>query len=573
MKKLIITILLALTFTLGTPLTYVQASSEYNDGGISKELENVDLSAYESEGKTQLITLAETGFGKEDFALIAYVYNANKSKINKTSKSNVINMAFVYDSENKPTSYYNFKLKYVSSTEDDGIYKFKVVDVGNVLKNLATYLNRVTGKRRYSVSGIQLITEGANTAVDYAVGKTYVYSGDSELKLETLSTVELEVCPVWYRTPSSNKGAYYQHQLNAVYFSVPNKFLEDGYKLNAVKAEWYEYKTEPILVIDNNELYSTIKNSWLGVDITKEGVEAPSFCLPAGYNELSGSMKGSFEFGYNVPEMSVGGFTLKTNENVSSLTTVFYDDANAIITSGRLKEYIYNYNSSANKGYLPIKNGNVSADLFKDTVDDGRVKGHNVVTIYADQKFDLTSYSDSKTLWDRIEDYGLLNTIFGKTPSGDSSVIGVAPIYKVNDSDVSDVQTINEKLLIDNELCAEFKNFYDAQENSSTYLFRFASTDYKAVPLLSSVLGVEICPANGYFAEETVFLDFDVIQLEFFNGAERVVVPAVSDPVDVVPSITPPPVFDKKWVVYAFIAIISLVGVGIIYNLIQGAKR
>lgn len=568
MKKLIITILLALTFTLGTPLTYVQASSEYNDGGISKELENVDLSAYESEGKTQLITLAETGFGKEDFALIAYVYNANKSKINKTSKSNVINMAFVYDSENKPTSYYNFKLKYVSSTEDDSIYKFKVVDVGNVLKNLATSQNSATGKRKYSVSGIQLITEGAKTAVDYAVGKTYVYSGDSELKLETLTTVELEVRPAWYRTETSDKGAFYQHQLNSVYFSVPEKFFEDGYKLNAVKAEWYEYKTEPILVIDNNELYSTIKNSWLGVDITKEALK-PEFCFPAGLPISAGVTEMEFEMGYNVPDkVSITSF--KVNENVSRLTTVFLDDADAIITSERLTDYIYSYNASAEKGYLDVKNGQISADLFQDGVDAGRTRGYNCLTISVDDTYDLLSYSETHTWWDYVGDYGFWNTVFGNVPTGEESKRNVTPIYEVKPEDLKG--DVKEKVLISNELIEEFKTYYNAQDGKKTFMFRFANTDYRAVPLLSSVLDIEIFPTNGYFAEETVFLDFDVIQLEFFNGAERVVVPVVSDPIDVVPSITPPPVFDMKWVIYAIVAIVALIGVGIIYNLIQGAK-
>lgn len=567
MKKLIITILLALTFTLGTPLNYVQASTGYNDGGISKELENVDLSAYESEGKTQLITLAEKGFGEEDFSLIAYVYNANKSKINKTSKSNVINMAFVYDSENKPTSYYNFKLKYVSSTEDDGIYKFKVVDVGNILKNLATSQNFAYGKRKYSVSGIQLITEGAKTAVDYAVGKTYVYSGDSELKLETLTTVELDVRPAWYRTETSDKGKYYQHQLNSVYFSVPEKFFEDGYKLNAVKAEWYEYKTEPIVILNDSEVYKAL--------LSYKGVDIGEYNKDVGYNltygmEVYTNDAGSdifYEWAYNV-DTKYSFINYNPPEVVNQTTRLTYlfdtkgvEASKYTLPSEELIDYIYNYNSSAEKGYLDIKNGQISADLFQDGVDAGRTRGYNCLTISVDDTYDLLSYSETHTWWDYVGDYGFWNTLFGKVPTGEESKRNVTPIYEVKPEDLTG--DVKEKVLISNELVEDFKNYYNAQDGKKTFMFRFANTDYKR-----GFLDYK----DGYVAEETVFLDFDVIQLEFYNGAERVVVPVVSDPVDVVPSITPPPVFDVKWVVYAFIAIISLVGVGFIYNLIQGAK-
>lgn len=573
MKKTILSLILTLIFVLATPITSVFAIT-YNDGGISKELKDVDLSVYKTENKTQLITLSEVGFNTSDYKIIVYVYNAGKTLFDQNTASNKINVATTYNDEHKPISYANFSLQYISKTEDNSIYKFAIVDDGNVLKDSAELQNTLYDERRYDVVGVQLLNAGNVLAKDNKVEKTYVYSGTADkLTLKGIKSIELEVHPVWYRTETSDKGANYQHQLNAVYFSVPNDYLKDGYQLDAVKAEWYEYKTEPIVVLDNKNVCDTIE-SFLGVDIGVRNENLP-------YSLVSETFKPKLTWFYNLP-YPLSSDIYENEKHTSTLHWLFNDNKDAVIHTERLTNYINNYNKSAKKGYLPIKNGSVSADLFQDSVDEGRTKGYNVATIYANQTYDLLSYSDTHSIWDRLMDYGFWDTITGKTPLGDESLY-VKPIYQVKDTDVKDLATINSNLLIDTELCSEFKSFYDNQVDRSTFLFRFSTTDYYSAPIKAVDHNLYVYDngnvdfddvySTGYIAEETVFLDFDIIHLEFFDGNERLVVPVVSDPIDIIPSITPPPVFDNKWILYGIITIISLLGVGAIYSVIKkGAK-
>ena len=45
---------------------------------------------------------------------------------------------------------------------------------------------------------------------------------------------------------------------------------------------------------------------------------------------------------------------------------------------------------------------------------------------------------------------------------------------------------------------------------------------------------------NAYFFQQTVNLDFDIIDVTFSNGEKDTVIPVVSNPIDVVPDATPP---------------------------------
>lgn len=559
MKKTILSLIIAFILAFATPISGVRAET-FNDGGILQELKDVDLSVYERENKTQVITLSEVGFGTEDFGLVLYVYNTYKNELVKNSESNVVNMAIAYDGNNRATAYHNFRLGYISSTEDGSVCKFKVIDKDKTLKTLAESQNEKDGKRRYSIAGIQLIKQGNKTAEDFLVGKTFIYSGKDNLSLETLTSIELEVKPAWYRTKTSDKGAYYQNQLNAVYFSVPNKYLENGMKLNSVKAEWYEYKIRPALIVDDKDVYDNFVDDWLGVNISNRPLNnAPTFLGGENYN---GDRLVSYTMCYNLSKLW-NVVSVNSDINLPSVNMIFYDKADAIIKSERIRDYIYSYNKPSNQGYLTIKNKTISADLFQNTVDEGRKKGYNEITIYSDQKYDLFSYSDTHGFWNKFNDYGIFDTLFGNTPSGDTSIKNVEPIYQVKDSDVKDIDTMSSNLLIDRELCSDFKSFYNKQDGKTTFLFRFAKTDYRAIPFEN------LSSCGGYFAEETVFLDFDVIHLEFFDGEERVVVPIVADPIDIIPSITPPPVWDNKWILYGIITILALLGVGCCYSIIK----
>jgi len=45
---------------------------------------------------------------------------------------------------------------------------------------------------------------------------------------------------------------------------------------------------------------------------------------------------------------------------------------------------------------------------------------------------------------------------------------------------------------------------------------------------------------NAYFFQETVNLDFDIIDVTFSTGEEETIIPVVMSPIDVIPDATPP---------------------------------
>lgn len=119
---------------------------------------------------------------RDNYGLYIYVYNPKGLNISTNSKSNKIQMATSYNSEGKPSDYTKFNLEFCSKVEDGDyknlFYKFKVVDRK---VNGKTFADRVNSNaRRYDVSGVELLTYGADTATDYYVGGTYIFTGYAE---------------------------------------------------------------------------------------------------------------------------------------------------------------------------------------------------------------------------------------------------------------------------------------------------------------------------------------------------------------------------------------------------------
>ncbi len=585
--KTIMTFVLLFMLTLinmGSANVY-GATETPKGGDILIDLKDVDLTPFRTAGKTDVIYFAEKGFNTDKFALTVYVYNYGKKELVKNSESNVINLACKFNSDNKALEYANFRLKYISSLVDNSIYKFSVVDENNKLESVLKEQNTLTGKRCYMIAGIQLIGVGNVLATDYKVGKEYRYSGYENgvsHKLDVLETIELDVKDTFFRTESGS-GPGHQNQLNSVYFAVPNKFFENGYTLNSIKAEWFEYKTNPILVVSTEKPeYVTIKNTFENFVGQNIGEYTDTLCYGLGYDEriYESSLSTRFHYGwsYNIDcyEKTYGGYYLSTeSENIcTTLNYVLGTDGNSIykytVPSETLKFYMYNYNNNLSDNYLPIKNGMISADLFQDGVDDGRTKGYNVKTITVDDKYDLLSYSDTHTFWDRLCDYGILSTIFGDTPLGDNSIKNVEPIYLVKEEDlIFQEEVFSNNLLIDLEDVNEFKNYCNnaISEEKTTVLFRFALTDYFSGNV--KVFDYSNKTSIGdiaYICNETVFLDFDVIHLDFLKGDEHIIYPVTSSPIDIVSPLT---TNTESWLKYAILSIVLSIAMLGIYNLFK----
>ncbi len=249
------------------------------------------------------------------------------------------------------------------------------------------------------------------------------------------------------------------------------------------------------------------------------------------------------------------------------------------VQSNALYEYIRSYNKTYANGALPIKDGTISADLFTDDIDDYRKLNTEYGKIqqgYSYYDFDanvdlqkLASWQEGNpSFWDNWVNWGLWNTIIGNIPDEVSRT--VSPIFTLKDSDLNGTNAeICERLLVGSNDVTALKDFYNTSKNDDkvVVLFRFATSDYYSAPIDIIELGKGFLWSDkhtsdqAYRAWESVFFDFDIIQLTFQKHGAYTVIPVVANPIDIVNDITPPVVLPDTipWWAWLIIAIVVLI--------------
>ncbi len=516
--------------------------------------------------KIQVISFIEYGFTYKEkemnhFGLYVYLFNPAKLNIEERNKENKIQIAIKYDENDKAISYRKFDLFFINKSEEkdyEGMfYKYKVVDWMNELKNTARNSQAQKSYRKYDVSSLELSIKQKDNSVsvlDFDCSASCKFSGfakgcdldktkDSSLecKMNILETIQLDVKSTFYRTESSSLGKDHQNQLTSVYFSIDNSLLEGYGKLQKIKAEWNEQKTSPIIVTSDTEMGYKLR-AFMDKNI---GEYTDSLDYTLGYDRNSSvSTNITYKWSYNIKNGNIGSILAPcwiTSYNQCPIIDYVFlveDIKKDFISSDMLKNWIKTYNSFEH--------------FFEDEVDEGRTKGYNCVEIDANDTFDLLNYTENHSWWDKVLDYGLWATITGKTPQ-QGSVYGVEPIYQVKDVDLlSSNSAISNNLLIHENDVNLFKQYYTEakSKNKSTYLFRFASSDYFSGMLSVEKKGESMVKNNTtYMAQETVFLDFDIIELSFLKEGNYTVIPVVANHIDIIGDIESPKEFENwSWV-------------------------
>lgn len=598
--------------------------NNFDHTSVNADLADMDLSGfvYDTAGSIEFITLAEYCYSANalnfgNYALYVYIYNPARLPISERQDANSVEMAVGYDEEGKPDDYANIPLKLCGISMGELsklIYKFRVMDDGTLLRNARTQ-ETDNGYRRYDIAGVQLWETGKDNAVDYGVGGTYKFTGyakgygtdgnaESNLlcTVEELETVELDVKHTFYRTLTSSKGAGYQNQLDTVYFAVPQRFFDTYGKLQRIKAEWYEYKTKDIVVTSNQDFYDKAY-PWIGRqtgDFDEFGMTEHNEEIHYALGQNAGDGGGGLmiaKWGWNlgsgylhVPAPALY-YLFKVN-NIEEYDP--YADIVSIggVESNALYEYIKNYNKSFDNGTLPIKDGTISADLFAEDIDDyrkmdtefGKIQqGYSYYDFDADVDLQkLTSWQETDpSFWENWINWGLWDTIFGGIPEEQSKT--VSPIYIVQESDLdgSDNEVADRLLINANDVQALRDYFRDAttvsgtdDEEKQVVLFRFATTDYYSAAVdimeLRTIIPDKHISGQAYRAWESVFFDFDIIQLTFNRDGKYTVIPAVASPIDIVNDITPPVQMpdDTPWWVKLLSIILIIVLVVLVVKLV-----
>lgn len=507
-----------------------------------------------------------------NYGLYLYMYNPNGLDIDTGSDANVVLMAVDYDTypiteESKPTKYEEFNLKFCSTVESGSykhlFYKFRVVDHESA--DGKTVRDRVNSNgRRYDISGFELqMTDGSVN--DFGVGGSYIFTGytkgygpdenaesDLDCKVNDLETVEVQTTSTFYRTGEYKKD--YQHDLTSVYFAVPSRFFDDYGGLQKVKADWYEYVTTPIVITSNSEVLSELK-PWIGKDIGTYNDDVP-LSLYTGYQRVYDGVVPFVKYDWVYNADPVDTHRAVANTYCERLNWLFStngaDISEYVLSSARLQEYVDTYDKSHDEGNLPIPGKQINGDLFEDGLSADRAAvdyvgndiHHKQFNFDANEEFDMLNYDDSNSGWIRF-----FNALFGFAPSDvDQSYKGISPIHIVTDDDMAQPD-IAKNLLIDgrDEPLQKFRDFYntsvkdndgDGNPDNKVVLLRFAQTDFMRLPVMAynHHTGTNLDKQYGkstYVVQESVFYNFDVLELTFNDKGVYTVIPVVNDPIDI----------------------------------------
>ena len=475
-------------------------------------------------GQIQLIGIGEVGFSDSDrdrWALYLYLYNPHGLFIDWSAK-NTVQMAVATTEAGNPSLWEKFDLELVSSsTETDMINRFvkvKVVDHRSAV-DMRTMAQRLTATRQYWISGIELTKAGAGLPTDYSIGCCCTVTGEGdeqETKIEDITVISLNPVQSYYRTDEYRDG--HRWQINFCYFTVPNSVWRAYDYLYSVRAEWRQMQTQPMIITNDETLYNSLKQEvWPGPYLDNDGKLLPytRYYLYTGKNQIYTPSTGytyTYRWAYPTIKNAV------CYDSIDQLRWLFRSSQAAMtlgtgdISSADLLRYI---------------NTSSFADLF--TNPEEPITSHEIVF---DEVFPVTNYADNN---------GIIKTLFKKWLTG----VDVDTVY-----DRPCIESFERKLTMsaDEIMTAYgFSNQEDAAKflaavnsaatnNSTVVLMRYGYTDYWAEFLDTS----PVIEGQAYVSSQTVYADFDVIQLTFAKDAVQVVIPVSSDPQHVTTEIETP---------------------------------
>ena len=404
--------------------------------------------------------------------------------------------------------------------------------------------------------------------------------------------------------------SYVADDISSVYFRISADYYNQlQYNLSGVSAEWYEYKTQPIYVTSDKDAYNDLYNlrntrinefgkkidsvgniiddivlSYWRILFDEVGLtqyqsgENPTYntyfrqafnakprgkdslgfgCTFAYYNNEKDSWNAVdqihwiFECGdynsvnsYMVPRSALLTYMTEYSNTFGShdirgkySSNLFVDsidtDRLSLLDANRVKDAMGNYIQNADGSYQLIDGASATNGLIK-------------MRFTNDNKVDFVDKVDTSGFWEKVW--------YGSTkPAVDSFY----PIATVAEGDLSlDNAAFAEKYLVNTQDVPNIKKDLQdaASKNEKLVLLRFAVTDYTVKNARFDYVEEktnDLSDQDGYVAQETAFLDFDIISLEFSDreGVVREVISVVAEPIDIIHGLTPPDtlVEEEEW--------------------------
>lgn len=554
--------------------------------------EPFDLSdyPYDERSKPQIIAFTEYAYSfytdnQGNYGLYVYVYNPQGLAFDTDTSRNSISLAYA---EKENWSKYQLQfLNYSTRAGYEGLfYKFKVVLTADKKEDILSAVKQTA--RVYEISEIELSV--ANSVKAYTVAMRYTYSGYSLGYGSALATesslvcvtdgfekyLNLDVHTTYYRPEGTNgKNDYTQDSLHSAYFAVPKDVVSEYGAMSAVHATWLDAVFAPVLVTGNKAAYNAIEK-YLGQDIG-ETVDGLDYAYVGNANYVVTEIAGlediwgwTGSYGYNLPSAwsGIGGGSInKIDHTVSPLYWLIYSGSE----ENSADEYVVSSEEITKKlnEYTAKYGGELVNDRYSRVLFDSVSNDFTDVEISADFEFDLRSEVLGSSWWDKL---------WGITYDHSEAFDGIKAIEAVSEDDFVyagdevDVSATCDELYIAEADFSEFERFYNANKDDNViYLFRYQVSDYvsseatlfKRDSLLSKVFN-KSGDSNAYFMQQTVNLDFDVIDVTFTKGNVSTVIPVVAAPVDNIPDGTPPVYTeddkpDMDWLKWLFAALALIV--------------
>ena len=583
-----------------TVLTYEQTNvmDDLKESTIDGEEFSLTKYSFNAFKDTEVLSFVEYCYSfyrnlQDNYGLYVYVYNPKGLNFDVNNELNTVQLAY---GASTSTNYHKYPLKFLNcSTETNYerlFYKFKVVLTGEQEKEILETLN--SSERIYRVSGVELVQIGKTNATEFSVGTTYHYSGyaagygsnaDAENTLkcdsEQAEVLTLNVHSTTYRPSGTNgKNNYTQDSLHSVYFAVPNDVIQRYGAMTAVHAMWKNAVLAPSLVTGNESAYDAIL-PYVGKDMSTHNEDLNYMYLGAHRMTTATGMGSitnhSYGYAFNRLGFWPGNWTIDEyyGDDVKTLYALYYagngtDSADDYTVSS--EDILSKLKASKTKYGTPLVNDKYSACMFESYDSE-----FTEVNIEADETFSLTSEKISKSWWDKLWNL--------KGDVSTTTFDGIEAIHAVTENDFAGTEEeVCKRLYISKADYTDFKKYYEENKAlCTTYLFRYQTSDYisqeatllKEGKLLWQETWEEV-DSNAFFFQQTVNLDFDIIDVTFSNGSVDTVIPVVSDPIDIVPDATPPVYTqsDKepawlKWLKIAIVVIFVVVIVIIGWPLLQ----
>ena len=646
----IVLVLLIITLLIPALTAFSSPSVAYAAGGDAVNFDTTDVMddltgsalngvpfdvadyPYDKNGEIQILGFVEYCYSEYEnlrgnYGLYLYIYNPALLDIATGTGSNRIEMATEFSEDGTPTAYNKFALQFCGvsdGVEANRFWKFKIADS-------AYFLDKVNvNARSYYVSGVEIQTYGEENAKEVKVATQYTFTGFAKgysAESEEISTLSgsaelMEVVEInglldrqtVYRTDMSNPNVTSHNQVNGVYFALDDEIIQRYGKLQRIKAEWWEYRTTPILVVNSSDIAEAL-DEWVGVIMGTYNSALP-YGVSTGYYYHSNpgfTSSVNYSWTYNV-NLDKSGSLFTTNydsdEVCEKLSWILFENADSLdnnynVDAGKLVEYMQTYSDRYPNKVITDNGVKYNSDLLTTDVGDGRKAGYNVYEFDAledELEFKVFDPDDhTYTSWER------LMAAFGWSAETSSALAGQSPILLIDESNyysmfAGSLQEISNRLLIAETEVNKFKDYCEEEilEKGNTVVhFRFACTKYDAAE-------AEIWNGNGrdgqvecdaFLAQENVFLNFDIISLTFNDDGNFRVLPVVSDPIDIISDVTGPQFpaeeplekligdiasFFKnigdwfkanwKWIVLAIGIIVGLVILGLIVKLIVAIR-